>query len=364
MEISNPFYMMPNQNSPIYIGLALASFLVFAGTIGLELYRRGARARQQLAEEWIEAGQLMVEKDLAADQRQAVEKLLRRRTPKSPYRTLTRRAAFDECVAAEVEGQRRKLDFAQMEELGAFWRSIRAALGLEFVPLGQTIASTRDLYLDQRMWVAPASGAEPGKWHSATVTAVNEAHFLIVVEDAPQNRVRDGATVHCRLWRDDDGRYAFDVVLARAENRPAGWVMQHTDRLQRTQSRAHYRVTHEQAADIALVEAPRDGNYEGMHQREKVAKVNGRVVSLSGGGFAVTVSQPLPAQVLLRLRIEMDAAAGDVVVVGKIVGSQALYAGRYLVRCSFVEISDEERDVVTQYVFRRQTHLTSREGLG
>jgi hypothetical protein len=46
------------------------------------------------------------------------------------------------------------------------------------------------------------------------------------------------------------------------------------------------------------------------------------------------------------------------------VGSQALYAGRYLVRCSFVEISDEERDVVTQYVFRRQTHLTSREGLG
>jgi hypothetical protein len=187
------------------------------------------------------------------------------------------------------------------------------------------------------------------------VTGVNEAYYFMTLEDPAATPVADGAAIRCRMWREDDGRYAFDAKLVRAVNQPAGWMMAHAQGLRRTQSRAHYRVLHEQAADIAIVEAPRDGNFAGVRDRPEVARVHGRVTSLSGGGFAVSIAQPLPPQVLLRLRLELDT--GPLTVAGKVVGSQSLYAGRYLVRCSFVDMAPELRDQVSQYVFRKQTHL-------
>lgn len=356
MEPSNPLQIFPQLHIDGYFVVAALAFAVFAFAVGLEIYRRGRERRERLAAEWADVAALMAEKDLGADQCAALKTMIRKRTPDAPYRTATRRAIFDECVAAEVEAARRKRTLEQVNELGEFWRAIRSALGLDFVPVGQSITSTRDLYLDQRMWVAPVTGKEPAHWHNATVTAVNEAHFFIAMEDAAQKLVPDGARVHCRMWRDDDGRYAFDSVLARAENRPAAWMMRHTENLIRTQSREHYRILHEQSADIAIVEAPRNAEYAGMMEREEMARVQGRVCSLSGGGFAVTVAQPLPPQVLLRLTLQLDAHAGHLRVLGKVVGSQALFAGRYLVRCSFVDMGDEQRDMVSQYVFRRQTH--------
>lgn len=356
MESTNPLQMFPALGGNAYVFSALLALMVFTFAVAVEIYRRGRERRERLAAEWRDVESLMAEKELGTEQRAAVKTLLRKRTPESPYRTVTRRPIFDECVAAEIEAARRKRTVDQINELGLFWREIRSALGLEFVPVGQSISSTRDLYLDQRMWVAPVTGKEPAHWHNATVSAVNEAHFFITVDDDAQKLVRDGATVHCRMWRDDDGRYAFDARLVRADNRPAAWMMAHTENLLRTQSREHYRILHEQSAEIAIVEAPRNGVYEGMLEREELARVQGRVCSLSGGGFAVTVVQPLPQQVLLRLPLEMDAQGGHMWVVGKVVGSQALFAGRYLVRCSFVDMNAEQRDAVSQYVFRRQTH--------
>lgn len=356
MEPNNPLRIFPQFQVDGYFVVAAVAFLVFAFAVLVEIYRRGHERRERLKAEWRDVESLMSEKELGSDQRIAIKTLLRKRTPESPFRTVTRRPLFDECIAAEIEAARRKKTIEQVNDLGVSWRAIRSALGLEFVPVGQSITSTRDLYLDQRMWVAPITGREPAHWHNATVTSVNEAHFFIAVDDDAYKVVRDGVPVHCRMWRDDDGRYAFDAQIVRTDNRPASWMMAHTGRLIRTQSREHFRILHEQTAEIAILEAPRNGIYAGMHERDELARVHGRVCSLSGGGFAVTVAQPLPPQVLLRLPLEMDAQAGYQRVIGKVVGSQSLFGGRYLVRCSFVDMSDEQRDVISQYVFRRQTH--------
>lgn len=339
--------------------VALLCFLVFFSTLVIEWRRRVVRGRKRVAHEWSEVEALMREKGLAQDQREALVALLRRRDPQHPYRAVTRRNHFDECMAAEMAALRASMDPEELDALGESWRSIRIALGLDFVPLGQGIGSTRELYLEQHLWVAPASGREPSQWHPAKVTAVNEAYFYLSPEDGAAG-IREGSQVHCRMWREDDGRYAFDAELAR-QQQPGGWRMLHTSALRRTQARSHYRITHEQPAEIAILEAPLNGVYEGALERTEIAHVHGRVTSLSGGGFAVMLSQPLPAQVLLRLALDLDEPGGALMVAGRVVGSQSLFGGRYLVRCAFVDLSEERRDHITQYVFRRQTHLPKQD---
>lgn len=289
-------------------------------------------------------------------------KLLRQRAPRHPYRSVTRRNHFDEVVAEHIEALRPRQTVEQLEEEGEQWRAVRTALALDFVPAGQGIHSTRDLYLEQHLWVAPAATREPSHWHAAMVVDVNEAYFYIRLQDA-EPVVRTGTKILCRMWREDDGRYAFDCILAATADRPEPgvWMLQHTGDLRRTQARAHYRVTHEQPADIGIIEAPVSGNTRDVFERPEVARVHGRIISISGGGFAVSVAQPLPPQVLLRLLLQLDEPGAGVMVAGRVVGSQSLFGGRYLIRCAFIEMSDEQREHITQYVFRRQTHVPRTE---
>jgi hypothetical protein len=328
---------------------------IFVFTLLLEWWRRVRERRVRLQEEWAEVHALMREKDLAEDQRDALVRLLRRHASRGPLKAVTRRSHFDACVSREIAALRSHMPVEELESAGEAWRVIRIALGLDFIPIGQSISSTRELYLHQHLWVAPATGGEPAQWHPAQVTRVNEAFFVVTLEDAGEPHVRDGAMVHCRLWREDDGRYAFDAKLVRAQNRPAGWLLRHTEDLRRTQSRAHYRISHEQPAEVDVVEAPLSGSFEDVFTRAEVARMHGRITSLSGGGFAVTLTQPLPQQVLLRLVLMLDEPGDGMLVAGRVVGSQSLFGGRYLIRCAFVAMQEEQLNHITHYVFRRQT---------
>lgn len=353
--MNDPIYIFPSATSGTYLTVLAMAVGMFVAAVLLVRRQRSAQERARLAAEWSGVETIVKEKGLAQEEGDALKRLLRSRAAAHPYRAITQRAAFDEIVREELASARTGKSVDDYNGLGEMWRGIRCSLGLDFIPVGFSIGSTRDLYHDQKVWVAPAGSDDTAHWHGGRVTRVNEAHFFVTLDEPQHVVVKEGGKVHCRLWREEDARYSFDAVVVRKENRPAGWMLAHTEALSRTQDRSHFRISHDQAAEIGIVEAPRGGDYALAVQKEAVAVLQGRVTSLSGGGFAVAISQPLPPQVLLRVSIKLDSQGGVVAAHGKVVGSQSLFGGRYLIRCAFVELAEEERDHITQYVFRRQT---------
>ncbi|MFM1921840.1 MAG: PilZ domain [Candidatus Hydrogenedentota bacterium] len=353
--MNDPIYIFPQATSGTYLTVLAIAVGMFVAAVLLVRRQRRGQERARLAAEWAGVETIIKEKELGPEEREVLKKLLRNRAPEHPYRAITQRAAFDEMLREEIASGRAGKGVDEFNALGEMWRGIRCSLGLDFIPVGFSIGSTRDLYLDQKVWVAPAGSDDAAHWHGGRVTRINEAHFFLSLDDPQHVTVKEGGKLHCRLWREEDARYSFDALLVRKENRPAGWMLAHTEHLSRTQDRSHFRISHDQAAEIGIVEAPRGGDYSLAVEKEAVAVLQGRVTSLSGGGFAVAISQPLPPQVLLRVSIRLDSQGGVVSAHGKVVGSQSLFGGRYLIRCAFVELAEEERDHITQYVFRRQT---------
>jgi hypothetical protein len=331
---------------------------VTLGVLGLavtiEILRRARDRRRRRAAEWQTVEAIAREKELSQEELEILRGMLHRRCPGAPLRAITVRQQFDRCVEDEIAALTAAKDTRALERQGELLRDIRVRLGLDYVPYGQRIHSTSELYRGQAVWAADQTGADL-KWRRLNVTAVDEACFHLAPSgDEPLPALRPGDSVQCRMWREEDARYAFSVVLTRSSEEPPEWLFRHTADLQRTQSRAHFRIRYEPGVSLGIVNAPVDGDMTDVAERPVVARLRGRFISLSGGGFAVMVDQPMPRQVLLRATLELDPETPPVDVTARIVTTAPLSAGRYLVRAAFAGMSDELRDQVTHFVFHKQ----------
>ncbi|MBI1317538.1 MAG: hypothetical protein GC168_01130 [Candidatus Hydrogenedens sp.] len=350
MSPDSPIYIFPQATSTTYIALVLVAFALLGVALLLEGRRRRQQERMRLEAEWHGVDAIIRDKELAEDQAERLRDLIRRYGAEHPYKLVTQRALFDRAVHEEIQRIRPGASVATLEETGAELRLLRGMLGLEFVPLAQSIQSTRDLYRGQKIWMGlPGSGRGNPEWHQFVVREVDEAFFFATPEQDKMPAVREGAAVRCKMWREDDGRYAFETQVARASNQPAGWLLQHSGDLARTQARAFFRVPFDQPADLDVVPVPVSGDIDELRKRPETMRIKGRLTSLSAGGFAATVSQPLPQQMALRTLLKLNTGV-SMEAVGKIVGMQELYGGRYLIRCAFAGLTEEERDAIAHYV--------------
>jgi hypothetical protein len=350
MSPENPIYIFPQATGTAFLMAVLVAFALMGVAVMLELRRRRQQERQRLEAEWQGVDNIMRDKELAPDQCEQLRGLIQRYADDHPYRFVTQRTLFDRAVHEEIERQRPHASVDALETVGAELRALRGALGLEFVPIAQSIHSTRNLYRSQKIWVALASGGRGNlDWHQMTVRDVDEAYFHASPENGPLPGAAKGSVVRCKMWREDDGRYTFESVIARAHAQPPSWMLEHTDQLTRTQTRAYFRVPVDQPAELAVVPVALDGHTDDLLQKPETMRIKGRITSLSAGGFAASVTQPLPPQMALRCVIKLGAT-GSLNVAGKIVGSQELYGGRYLVRCAFAGLSEEDRDAIAHFV--------------
>jgi len=350
MSPENPIYIFPQASGTTFLIAVLCAFALMGLAVMLEMRRRREQERLRMEAEWQGVDNIMRDKELAPDQCDQLRDLIRRYAEDHPYRFITQRALFDKAVQEEIERLRPNTSVDALETTGTELRALRGALGLEFVPIAQSIHSTRDLYRSQKIWIALASGGRGNMdWHQMIVRDVDEAYFHVCPEHGALPGAAKGAAVRCKMWREDDGRYTFDSVIARAVAEPPSWMLEHTDQLARTQTRAYFRVPVDQPAELAVVPVPLDGNVDDLMQKPETMRIKGRITSLSAGGFAASVTQPLPQQMALRGLLRLGTT-GSLNVAGKIVGSQELYGGRYLVRCAFAGISEEDRDAIAHFV--------------
>lgn len=351
--MSEPFriYEWPRAGAQTFVWAVVLVLCLFACAVFIEVFRRRSQRRLRLAAEWEVVRQIAAQRDLSKAEWSVLEQLIRRHAPEAPHRAVTVRQQFDVCIERDLEEVQRLNDTEAFAGRGILLRDLRTQLGLDYIPFGQRIHSTRELYLDQIILIAgPGEGVAR---HRMKVSSVDEAYFRLVPEspgEAPA--FRPGDELRFRMWREQDGRYVFSAKVAAIEEAPRTWVFAHAQELRRTQARAHFRIGYDQNAEISIVAAPRGDDVNDLDLRPVITRLRGRVTSLSGGGASVVVPQPLPNQVLLRFFL--DIGNQDLQVAMRPVAVTPLFGGQYLARGPFFFADEETQDLITHFVFKRQ----------
>lgn len=345
----------PEPSSMALWILALGFFCMIFGAVLMEVFRRRGLQRRLLQVEWKDVSQIIKERSLSENETELLKSLIRRFAPTSPLKAVTTRRVFSKCVASMMEKLRNAGDVSAFERTGIELREIRTALGLEYVPIGQRIRSTRELHPGQWVGISMARDSSP-IWVRGMVDLVDESYLYLSwpkdrVPDTPQ--LRAGDEVRCRLWRDEDARYVFQVTVVGYEAPPPVLRLHHTEELSRTQTRSHFRVRHDQTTKVGVLDAPIDGNMDHLKARRAVTTMRGRITSLSAGGCALVLSQAVTKQVCLRIELTLP---GDTLLTLelRIVSITPISGGRYLVRGAFAGLDDERRDHVAKHVMQRQ----------
>lgn len=331
----------------IFIALLVGAFLA-------EGWRRRRDRKLRLEAEWRAVDELMREREFTQDEKSLLRTFIQKYASLHPLKAVTIRQHFDDCVEADLS--KYPSHAPEKEQRGVLLRDIRSRLGLDHVPIGQRIETTRELFPGQPIWISPAGGEKGKTWQAMGVTEVDEAKYAVGPKEGTLAGYSVGGEIECRMWREEDARYIFTCEILRVEKHPLQIVLAHSDQLQRTQSRAHYRIRHEEAVEVEIISAPPGGDETNAESRPVVARMRGRVTSLSGGGLAIVVGQPVPTVVFIRAQLNLETHSEPLSVMVRLVESSALTGGRYLLRGAFIGMGDETRDLITHFVFKQQQH--------
>lgn len=350
--------------------LADARTMAIAITIGLGILavavlielRRRQRDRKMLREAELRTVQdLLDEREVHGEERSLLLAIIHQYEPEHPGRVVSRRLVFDRCMQRYFQAIRIAESGETLARRGAQLRDLRSRLGLDYVPIGRRIHSTRELYDGQILWGSPASGLEPRWFHFKTLK-VDEAFFYLaaVGHDGTPEFIPD-ELVKFRMWREDDARYLFETTICQKEKEPRVWRVNHADSLTRNQARAHYRIRFDATVPIGILNGTPDEHPINMDTNEAVTQIYGRITSLSGGGMAVHFQQPVPKQVLMRVPFQLSDSGHPIVAYVRPTSAQNVGGGRSIVRGRFVAMDDETRDVITRYIFLKQKQSASED---
>jgi c-di-GMP-binding flagellar brake protein YcgR len=343
---------------PSPLTLAIIGTIVVGSVVGFwvyEIYRRRERTKDRIRQEWRAVQDIINDRKLSPSESKFFKAFLTRHSPRHPLHAASTLEGFETCVEAEMNAAGKSGNESQIVDTGIKLRDLRLALHLDNVPVGQRITSTRQLHPNQ--WIFIAHLAESDKvWHRMMVQQVDEAYFYVSTDGKKAPPVfTDGEQVRCRLWRDEDGRYIFDSTIDRDTELAGRWRLHHAHNLRRTQSRAHFRIRHDQNTWVGIVNAPLDFKPADLKSRSPVGKLRGKITSLSAGGCAIVLPQAVARQVVLRITLELPGEK-DMSIDCKNISSASISGDRYLVRALFLGLKDDERDRIAKYVLRRQQY--------
>ncbi len=335
----------------LFLGLLISA-------ISLEMLRQSIAQRKRIRGFWRSAEDIAKDKDLSDQEWRELRTLIQHRSPKDPLRIIAERYPFDNAVGEELGELLRHGKKERYKELGVILRDVRGALAHDYIPLGQRIHSTRELFNNQRIWIADASSS-PLNWIEMKTLGVDEAFLTLGRTDASKTMptFRPGTTVRCRMWRDDDARYLFDLTCDGPHADLPGINFIHASNMERVQARQYFRVRHDQTADLGIINKPVDETEDvDLMSRPTVAKIRGRITNVSAGGFAAVVHQPVSKQVFLKTTLDLEESE-PLTVVSKIVAIIDMAAGRHLLRTQFVGLAADDREKVAKHVTIKQQHF-------
>jgi c-di-GMP-binding flagellar brake protein YcgR len=282
-----------------------------------------------------------------------LEKLILKYSKQAPMHAVTSREPFNHLVNEEMISILKRGNLEEFESKGVLLRDLRSALRLDQVPIGQRIHSTREMHPGLWVYVTPVD-SDKVDWIRMMVQEVDEAYFYISADrKGPMPAFHENEHVRCRFWLDEDGRYIFESEIIKRPGTHAQWRLDHTAKLKRTQNRAHFRIRYNSDTSIGLITAPADLDSETLNKRKPVSKIRGKITSLSAGGLALVMPQPVSDRMVLRVDLPVDG--GETISTHlKIISSSTISGGRVLLRGCFVGINDTDRDRLSKFILHKQ----------
>jgi len=336
--------------------LGVAFFILLLAAVVLEYVRRWLHRRREAQEAWRLVEEMVQEKGLDAEETAGLRRLIERRAPGAPWQAATDPWRFERCVEEEMNALSAKGNVRQFQETGVLLRRVRRRLDLWRLPRGQGIRSTRDLPGGQDIWVSATASNAP-QWHAAAVADVDEAYLHLSPSKENKERLPQfsvGDEVRCQMCRDNDAQYAFTTVVAACESDPPAWRLFHATELDRSQSRAYYRVRYTDRAALAVL-APA----EGMEDHPPVVRpLRGTFHDLSAGGFSAVVDEAPADNALLAARLEFPEET-PLLVRARAIDTRPLSGGRHLLRAEFSDLDEEVRDVIARFVLHLQQPMVA-----
>ena len=351
-----PFWEFPQADrETIFLVLGFCLFLLVFAVI-LEIIRRRRAEAARLEEAWDHVRRIIENKDIEKWQAEILFDMIAKHHPRAPLKAITLEYVFDRCVDAYMAELLAAGDKEVYARAGAALRHIRIRLGLDYVPYGARIKSSRKLAPGQVMQARPA-GRKEVSWIMLTVVEVDEAYLVTAArkawEESSPVHLRKGDSLDCQLWREDDARYRFRFTIDRVQQNPVRLFLLHAEPLRRMQARAYFRIRVNFPVTAGLITVPVDGMMEGVSELEPSGWISARVTSLSAGGLALETEQTVSSHVLLRIPLELPGNP-PVSLTAQVVGVSPLQNSRFLLRAQFVDISEEEREILAHYVLQRQ----------
>ncbi len=362
LVLTTPYVNVPIATNTTLLVVALCAVALLLFAVLLEIWRKRRQTQRRLAGEWRTVETIAREKELTEDAWPRLRRLIERRAPDRPFEAVTVRHVFNRCVDEEIEDIRRTSGQEAVVQEGEALRNIREHLGLNFVPFGQRIDSTREIYEGQIIWMAPA-GEERPQWRRVAVTEVTEAFFAVSPPEDGAFNAKPGARMECRMWREEDARYLFTVSFVKALDAPPSLMFAHTSELTRVQSRQFRRVRYDQDTSVGVLEAPAAGGLSELGKQKPVTRMRGRITNLSAGGVALVTQMPLPKASYLRVELRLPEHP-PMTVDARIVSSTAITGGRTLVRAEFVNMEEADQETIARFAAQReQARLHAEESI-
>jgi len=285
-------FLRPRSAEPTLFTQAVFYLLVLglAAIVGLYFLRR-YRTRRQRERDFC---QLALEMPLDQPDVAYLSRLSRRLKIRHPQRLLTSVRSFDRHVGA-FAGVLAREDL-QHPGLAQIAR-IRQALGFAELPVDEPLSSTRQLQRGQTLMVWPADGDTEGV--SPWVIMDRDEGSIAVApmlrgDDARLSVLGIGDPLSVRFWREGDTEYKFRTAVVDHDPTAGTFLLEHADRVERSQQRDFYRV--DVSFDLDLYSLP-GGVAAPDHGEQETAQVALSVLDSVEDDIADTApGDPSPGQ--------------------------------------------------------------------
>jgi c-di-GMP-binding flagellar brake protein YcgR len=356
MEVYAQLIEFPQASALAIAGIVVVGISLLFGLFGRDYIKRSKQVKATSRVHHQAIIDIFEDKKLTDSESAMMNDLLDRHAADNPLRAVTTRDGFGLCVQSEMERIAKEAGKNEFKKAGIKLRDIRSALGLDFIPVGKPIYSSRELHPGQVISVAQDKENEKNPtWIRMVLQDIDEAYLYVSRQSGlGSSRFDDGDKVLCKFWRDEDAQYSFPSRIVFNGESHAEWRLGHNaQRMERSQSREHFRMRYEQTANVEILNASAHEEHHMIKQRKAVTQMRGKITSLSAGGCAIVFQQPIAKQVFLRVELDMPDTP-KMSLEAKIIASSNISGGRSLVRTRFIATTPEERDMISKYLRHRQ----------
>ena len=166
----------PDVNPIALAGVCLVALSLLFGLFSNYYFKRSHHSKELSKLQWKGVHDIFDDKKLSHEEVSLIEKVLARHNIENPLHAVTTRDGFGKCIHAEMTSILEGTNDSDLREMGIRLRDIRNALGLDYIPVGKPIYSSREIHIGQDVSIA-TDQSNHSIWHDMIVQDVDEAYL-------------------------------------------------------------------------------------------------------------------------------------------------------------------------------------------